>query len=209
MITGVGRPPLVGGNAGNDTDSSYFCSRPALGQFTGGNPALPLNSQNSIFNLPFPQLFGWRPHHAQLAAGLNDHKARGRPQHSRRGAGGVERACLYPVSRCNWGSVSYDRLSATGPGQPEAPAHPRQLAGNQRKPSGASQALRRENHSRNAKTEITQQDFIRPNLALAVNSHAPGLTFDIKILTEICKQYPISRREKLQTMAVLNLLVNF
>ena len=88
LITGVGRPPLVGGNAGNDTDSSYFCSRPALGQFTGGNPALPLNSQNSIFNLPFPQLFGWRPHHAQLAAGLNDHKARGRPQHSRRGAGG-------------------------------------------------------------------------------------------------------------------------
>ena len=54
LITGVGRPPLVGGNAGNDTDSSYFCSRPALGQFTGGNPALPLNSQNSIFNLPFP-----------------------------------------------------------------------------------------------------------------------------------------------------------
>ena len=88
LITGVGRPPLVGGNAGNDTDSSYFCSRPALGQFTGGNPALPLNSQNSIFNLPFPQLFGWRPHHAQLAAGLNDHKARGRPQHSRRGGMG-------------------------------------------------------------------------------------------------------------------------
>ena len=77
LITGVGRPPLVGGNAGNDTDSSYFCSRPALGQSTGGNPALPLYSQNSIFNLPFPQLFGWRPHHAQLAAGLNDHKARG------------------------------------------------------------------------------------------------------------------------------------
>ena len=77
MITGVGRPPLVGGNAGNDTDSSYFCSRPALGQFTGGNPALPLNSQNSIFNLPFPQLFGWRLHHLDLAAGLNDHKARG------------------------------------------------------------------------------------------------------------------------------------
>ena len=28
LITGVGRPPLVGGNAGNDTDPSYFCAGP-------------------------------------------------------------------------------------------------------------------------------------------------------------------------------------
>ena len=27
LITGVGRPPLEGGNAGNDTDPSYFCGR--------------------------------------------------------------------------------------------------------------------------------------------------------------------------------------
>ena len=51
-------------------------ARPELAHPTAGNPALPY-SQNSISNLPFPQLFGWRPHHAQLAAGLNDHKARG------------------------------------------------------------------------------------------------------------------------------------
>ena len=87
LITGVGRPPLVGGNAGNDTDSSYFCSRPALGQSTGGNPALPLYSQNSIFNLPFPQLFGWRLHHLELAAGLNDHKARALGQEPAWGGG--------------------------------------------------------------------------------------------------------------------------
>lgn len=27
LITGVGRPPLVGGNGGNDRDPSYFCGR--------------------------------------------------------------------------------------------------------------------------------------------------------------------------------------
>ena len=44
------------------------------------------------------------------------------------GAGGRgECAWLGPVSWCNWGWVSYGRLSATGPGQPEAPAHPHQL----------------------------------------------------------------------------------
>ena len=85
LITGVGRPPLVGGNAGNDTDPSYFCAGPlplpcfalpSLAHLTAGKPGLP-HSQNSIFNLPFPQLFGWRLHHLDLAAGLNDHKARG------------------------------------------------------------------------------------------------------------------------------------
>ena len=51
-------------------------ARPELAHPTAGNRALP-HSQNSIFNLPFPQLFGWRLHHLELAAGLNDHKARG------------------------------------------------------------------------------------------------------------------------------------
>lgn len=142
LITGVGRPPLVGGNAGNDTDPSYFCAgpfplalpclaQPSLAHPTAGNPALP-HSRNSIFNLPFPQLFGWRLHHLELAAGLNDHKARGFGPRAGLGGrwreqGAAKCACPDPVSCCNWGWVSYGRLSATGPGQPEAPAHPHQL----------------------------------------------------------------------------------
>ena len=53
---------------------------------TAGNPALPY-SQNSISNLPFPQLFGWRLHNLELAAGLNDHKARALGQEPAWGGG--------------------------------------------------------------------------------------------------------------------------
>lgn len=51
--------------------------------------------------------------------------AKSRPGGGLAEAGGC--ACPDPVSSCNWGWVSYGRLSATGPGQPEAPAHPHQL----------------------------------------------------------------------------------